>query len=297
MNTLTQVFIADLQERLFQEDNFLSTATNYSAQANNEYYNIPNFGLTGSSGLILNPSGTQTAASRNDIKKAVKLDYHGVLPQSFQFDQEMMTNYSLRQTTVNDLSNLIEENVGTEVLARWAKGVDSANVLTVTGGTVSYGAASRSKITKEDILALREKMTKAKVPMNDRYLVIPSEFMSDILAIDELVRMDFTGKTEGTVSGTVGKLYGFTIIERSVAVELDGGVVQGIYDSGTVDQFGAIAYQKGMVSYAAGAPKVFIDAEKAEFIGESILSAGIIAGASVNRVNSEGVYILKTDIV
>lgn len=298
MNTLTQVFIADLQEVLFQKDNFLNTSTNYSAQSNNEYYNIPNFGLTGSNGMVLNPSGNQTAANRSDVKKAVKVDYHGVLPISFDYDKEMLSNYSLRETTTSHLSNLIQESIGSEVIARWATGLTADHVIDVTGASVSYGTDSRNKITKNDILSLKEKMDKAKVPANDRYLVVPTEFMSDILEIDELVRMDFVGNATAVPNGTIGKLYGFTIIDRFESVKYNaGGDVINIYSSDAVAAFGAIAYQKSMVSYAASAPKIFIDAERAEAIGQSILSAGIIAGASRNRADDAGVYVLKTDIV
>lgn len=79
-------------------------------------------------------------------------------------------------------------------------------VLLTTGEPDEDG---RRKLTRVDVIALRRKLDKMKVPKKDRRLVLCSDHISDLLECDQ----KFQGQYHDYSTGVIAKMYGFEIYE------------------------------------------------------------------------------------
>lgn len=80
-------------------------------------------------------------------------------------------------------------------------------------GDVNIAAAADAY---DDVLIpLRTTLTKAKVPMGGRWVVVPPEFYANLLGDDRFIRADAAGTTEGLRNGFVGRAAGFDIFESN----------------------------------------------------------------------------------
>ena len=79
-------------------------------------------------------------------------------------------------------------------------------MLLTTGTTDEDG---RKKLTRLDVIALRRKLDKLKVPKKGRRLVLCSDHVADLLEADQ----KFQNQYHDYSTGVIMKMYGFEIYE------------------------------------------------------------------------------------
>lgn len=78
-------------------------------------------------------------------------------------------------------------------------------------------AYAGSTIAAADILGARKLLNEAKVPMEDRYLVISPAQEAALLAISAFTSAADFGSREPIVNGQIGRLYGFNVLMSQLA--------------------------------------------------------------------------------
>ena len=136
------------------------------------------------------------------------------------------------------------ENFGVQILepqmAGIAEGAENAvatvmNTLTNDASTVVTDSAT----AKAGVLEARETLTRASVPLGDRYLAVSPEFGTHLFGVDEFVRYDAREDGSALQTGTLGRILGFTVVETPA---LDAGE--------------AVAYHRSAFAFASFAPVV-----------------------------------------
>lgn len=87
-------------------------------------------------------------------------------------------------------------------------------VLLTTGAADEDG---RKKLTRIDVISLRRKLDKMKVPKKGRRLVLCSDHISDLLECDQ----KFQGQYHDYSTGVIAKMYGFEIYEAATCPLFD----------------------------------------------------------------------------
>lgn len=104
--------------------------------------------------------------------------------------------------------NKLSEGMLDKAIHAFAPTEDTADtpVLLTTGEADETG---RRKLQRVDIISLRRKLDKLKVPKNGRRLVLCSDHISDLLEYDQ----KFQGQYHDYSTGVIAKMYGFEIYE------------------------------------------------------------------------------------
>lgn len=78
------------------------------------------------------------------------------------------------------------------------------------------------------LVKLREKLDKQSVPLEGRYVVVPSEFISALLMDKRYTDLSASGSTEGLLQGQVGRATGFQVlVSNNVPVVAGAGADAG----------------------------------------------------------------------
>lgn len=112
--------------------------------------------------------------------------------------------------------NRLSEAILDKALHAFAPLEDTAEtpVLLTTGAADEDG---RKKLTRIDVISLRRKLDKMKVPKKGRRLVLCSDHISDLLECDQ----KFQGQYHDYSTGVITKMYGFDIYEAAVCPLFD----------------------------------------------------------------------------
>lgn len=106
-------------------------------------------------------------------------------------------------------------------------GANAANVVNTTGSPVQTNLSAdttKRKAYNEVLLPLRTKLTKANVPTEGRFVVVPPEFTASMLQDDRFVKVNESGTSEGLRNGMVGRAAGFDVIESNNVPNPTGNV-------------------------------------------------------------------------
>lgn len=98
-------------------------------------------------------------------------------------------------------------------------GVDSGNEV----GAVTVDAAGEAY---DLLVEFRTLLTRAEVPADGRWVVVPPEFYGYLLKDDRFIRLDASGTTEGLRNGVIGRAAGFTVLEGTTVPETSGGAFE-----------------------------------------------------------------------
>jgi hypothetical protein len=89
-------------------------------------------------------------------------------------------------------------------------------LMKTNGTSAGTGAITTPALAFAAVVAIRQALTKAKVPASQRYLVVSPEFASLLLAEGSKLTSAY-GATDGELrNGVLGNLLGFTVIEHAL---------------------------------------------------------------------------------
>jgi len=201
----------------------------------------------------------------------------------------------------------IRETIGDEIIFNWLSGfaatgagspssaIAAATVLRTTGGnTAAHMAAAtgnRRLFLKEDLQAARTRMNKDNVSKEDRYALISSDMLDQLMQDADLKKRD-TSLELDMKNGVIARLYGFNILERSYVATYNNAATPAIKAVGAAgaatDNDVVLCFQKNSVELALGTVQVFEELDKPDYYGD-VYSALVRAGGRKTRRNAEGV--------
>ena len=128
--------------------------------------------------------------------------------------------YDASQVTDED-STLALMDFGRQVLAPMIgaikEGAEDQLAGILNAVTPSFGWTDLSDATKTeaDVLLARQTLTQANVPVGNRFLAVSPEVASVLLQLDKLSRVDASGTDTGLRDATIGRVYGFDVVESN----------------------------------------------------------------------------------
>jgi hypothetical protein len=291
----TEVWVADIQEKLYYGNEFLFLAQDHSQFIENKTVHVPQAG--NSPNVVKNRTAVNTdPIQRTDSEITYDLDNYTTDPILVKSIEDLQVSYAKRQSVLSSHIATLSDTIATSTLQKWAVTVSNTHVLRTTGantGTLPNATATgtRLKTTKEDIARASARMDLDKIPAQERYMVMPASMFYDLFTDSDLVRSRATINADMLSKGVIAELFGFNIIKRGEVVKYTSAgtntlIASGVADAAT-DCAGAVGFSRFMTSQALGAIKVYANEGDAQKYGD-VFSAEVNHGAHYLRPNNIG---------
>ena len=299
----SEVFIADLQEKLFAGNSFIKFSKDHDAFVSNKTVHVPQAGAIGN--VTKNRTVYPAAiAERNDTDLTYDIDSFDLDPIRVGETDKFMANYAYRDSIMSQQINTLNNEIGLEYLhsASGAALTTAGGQIILTTGTGSTtigpptSTLTLKGLTLKDVADAAAKMDGDDVSMEGRYLDIPANVYWDFVENNkaQLLSLDFQGgRTQSDIaSGIVSKVYGFNILTRSYTSVYTDGAIPTLKAVGaaaaTDDTWGIVGWQKDMMSRALGGIKAFVNPDQAAYYAD-IISSYVLFGSSKLRTDGKGI--------
>lgn len=293
-----ETWVSDIAENLFNGSEFVRHAIDDSALIVNALVHLPQAGAIP---VVEKNRSTFPAAitERTDADKTYPVDNYTIDPIRVRNFEELQTSYAKRQSVIGEQTAKMGEELGDQTAYTWAPSADASRVFRTSGaaGTANGPTGStgnRLMVTRADIAKLAKRLDNDKMQKEGRFLMLPPEFLYDLLGVDALVRMDFMSK-KGLPDGVIDKLFGFNIMTRSQVVTFDNAsdpVKKAVgAAAAATDNFGAIAWSKYAVRSADGAKRIYLEEGRADHYGD-IMSGEVNFGSATKWTDNKGIVSL-----
>ncbi len=303
----TEAWIQDIQESLFQNNEFMNFAINDSQFVNNEIVHIPQSGSK--PGISIN-EGTvpKTVLSRTDTDYTYNLDELWTDPILIrQLTDAQFLSYDKRMSVMRQHIETLREGMGDRTFFRWADSIKGSTA----GGTVrTQGVASdsalapgaggtRNAIDKKTLTLAKAALAKQNVPQTDGklWLGLPSDMYYQLIEVEENIsRANEFGQGGAGVlpTGAINRILGCNVyIRPRVNVYDVNADIKAVGAVGAADDnLGALLWHEDFVSVAEGSIDVMSDFGdggngKPEY-GGGIVSAMVYYGAESRRSDHAG---------
>jgi len=303
MAVQSEVWVKYIIGRLWKDNQFLKYAFNddqyvVGGSKNGKIVHIPN---PGSKPVIVKnrSSYPATAVQRTDSDVSYLLDKYSSDPTHIEAADTMEITYDKIASVFGDHAGQLVETVADDMIIKWLTGIAAPNIVLTSGGASALGnvtgqTGNRKVTVADDLKKVGLAMNLQNVPKADRYALLESNMMDELTtSLTATQYRDFSEYMDAK-EGIVGKLHGFTLMERSnVAIaaittntiDALGGAVAA--DDNTVSMF----WQKEAVARALGERKFFENKDDALYQGD-IYSALLRAGGRRRRADNSGVVAL-----
>lgn len=298
MAILREIWQALIVEGLFADNSFMSKAVNDDQYVNmGKKVHIPNAGAP--SNVEINRSSVPaTVKQRTDVDVEYTLDELTTDPIHIPYADTVELSYSKRNSVISQDRLKLMDAAAVNMLYKWDP--TSTNFVRTTGSAVlahtPSATGNRKALTKADVLALMTKFNQDDVPEEGRYLLLDSVMYAQLLNdLSEADKWSFL-QSANMQQGTLGKLYGFNIMQRSKVLRYaTGGTLSKWETSGQeTDNAAALAWQTNSLSRALGEVKVFDSTDNPLYYGD-IYSFLVRVGGAIRRNDKKGVYALVQD--
>lgn len=197
---------------------------------------IPGEEFSGSNGDTITVRVPQPGAAREQATPNAVITFDDV--NEVPVDVSLTHLYHAKRISDEEAALELEDyarqvlKVQVDAVARGAEdqAYDVINSL-VADGSIEFATTATSADTKRVILALRQALSEADVPPEDRFLAVSPDIATRFLSVDDFVHADTSGSTDALRQAIIGKLYGFTVVEGN---GLDAGSAAAYHRSGAL---------------------------------------------------------------
>ncbi len=297
MGLQTEVWIQDIQENLFFENEFLNLAIDHSAYIVNSVVHIPQAG----SNPTVVKNRTELVADlqqRTDTELTYGVDNYTTDPFLVKNIDELQISYDKRQSILGQHIATLGDTIAVNTLQSWAVNASTTHVIRTTGEDEgdevlpnSTATGTRSLLTKRDFARAAAIMDLDKVPKQGRFAVVPTAMYYNLFTDAELIANRARLGEDLIKKGVVGDIHGFKIIYRGEVVRYTNAGANNLRASdaaaAATDCAGAICFSKFAVTQAIGEIMVYLNEGEARSYGD-IMSAEVNQGASYMRAGNWG---------
>lgn len=158
--------------------------------------------------LVNNSTYPLTVQDLPDGDKMVQLDLFQSRPTPITDDELHAISYDKMALVIEKHKDQFFEKKYSRAIHALAPAENTAKtpVLTTTGEATTDG---RKRLVRADIIALKKKFDKLKIPKDGRILVLCADHVADLLESDQRFEKQFYDYT----TGKIAKMYGFDIYE------------------------------------------------------------------------------------
>lgn len=294
-----EIFSATLAENLYYGNEFLVNSTDHSPYANAEAVNLPQAG--GPPKVNKNKKGGPGAVtSRKDSNLRYVMDEYGTDPQLISRMEELIVNYQLRQSIVQNNTQAMRDSFAVDCLHKWVP-TKNTNIIRTTGASgtalASGATGNRKKTTLADLRKIAELFDRMKLPNSDRYVLLDAQMYYELFDEEKIVNINY-GVAPAIPNGVIRNVFGLNLItpRSGLPIFSGAGALKTLQDdfsyaeAGT-DNLSGLAWHKSMVAHAAGNMEAFINERDAIYQG-AIISYAMRGGAAKLREDEKGVIAL-----
>lgn len=204
----TEVWIGQVIERFTHrlQNTFLDGVPDYSQYAHNNVIHLVEAGVNPDV-LINNTTYPLDIQTLEDGDKSISLDKYQTKPTPITDDELYAISYDKMTLKKAQHGDAIAEAELDKAIHAFAPNEDTEKtpVLVASG---EYDG-NRRRLTRNDIIALKNRFDKMKVPQTGRRLVLCADHVQDLLLQDQ----NFANQYYNYQSGAITKMYGFDIYE------------------------------------------------------------------------------------
>jgi hypothetical protein len=302
----SSVFMAnDLAVNIFNNNAFMMKAINDDRYIAGSKVILPQAGAI--------PSGKRNRTQfpipvvrRTDSTIEYAIDSFSTDANHIRYSDQISSPHNMNDTTIQDHQNTLTDMVAEGILYGWSPtaAAGAANIFRTSGAArlaISTGATgNRKKTVKLDILKIKRKMDKDKIPSQNRQILFDTEMLNDLLEDTGLLG-SFEAGEYLAVYGELKRLFNFEVDMRAQMLRYTSGLVKidknaDNYTGGSAtDHCGAIAWHPNYVRQAFAGAKVFLDLNNPVYQGD-LMSAEVFAGGAPRYSSLIGVYALVEDV-
>lgn len=254
---------------------------------------LPSAGTAGSV-TVGNTTYPVSVSERTDQEVTYDLTNFEIGPYRVGWADQLQLSYDKISSIVNDYMGNLSERIAAKLTLDMYHYTAGAYV-TTTGADVAGHATgatgNRKSLIGANVRSAAELMTKQKVAITDRYLLLDYAMFWQLVGDLSYgtYRADVAINAAGFNQLTM-PLYGFTVIEMPfIGYATSAGVVRAYGNAGaTTDVAFGLAVQKQCASYAFTDIQMFDGEGRPEYFGD-LLSASIYGGAKYRRFDKKGV--------
>ena len=297
-----EIWVDYIAENLYMNNDFIKLCMIADDNVNGKTVNLASAGTAAS--VERNRTVLPAAVGqRTDDPTSYDIDEFTTNPILIPNADEVELSYNKLESVMFDTVQSLSDEVGNWMLYNW-RVTDSSYQTRTLGGSVSShitgATGNRKKLMASDIQTAARIMNDAKVPANDRYLLLDA-YMYDQLLMDlRFGEFRDTIKEADLAKGVIGKLHNFDIIMRHTVLSYTNVStpvprLPGASDLTTANA-AAICWQKSMVERAFGEINFFENIGDAGYYG-SYYSGLVRAGGRKRRYDGKGVVaIIQTAV-
>lgn len=189
------------------ENTFLDGVPDFSQYAENSTIHLSD--VSGDPTVLIdNTTYPLEVETLEDGDVAIKLSKFETKPTAVTDDELYAIAYDKMALVKTRHGDKLSEGMLDKAIHAFAPAEDTSEtpVLMTTGEADEDG---RKKLTRADIISLRRKLDKLKVPKKSRRLVLCSDHVNDLLEVDQKFKDQYHDYTNGVIS----KMFGFEIYE------------------------------------------------------------------------------------
>lgn len=305
MALIKEIWVADVQEALNRNADFLPYSTDDSAYIAYETVHIPQSGSNPT--VVKNPATFPLPISeRTDTDRTYLLNQFALEPTLITNLDELQISYDKRQSVLGQQITTLTQRIGDEVAIAWTA-TGATNIVSTSGSATGTALApgatgTRKDVTLADIAGLAKKLDMDNVPRGNRVLLMSTDMFWQLFQISDVIRASYNGfQNQGNVlqTGVVAQLFGFNVMMRPVvSVFATGATSPKAFGAATAttDNLACIAFHSTTVRRALGSMTPLYDAGsngngKPEYLG-SIFNMEVMLGAAIGRTDMKGVAAL-----
>lgn len=262
---LTEVWTGEMVKKLRAGDvaTFLDGIPDYSQYAENDVIHLVDIGADPDV-LVNNTTYPLDVQALQDGDIAIKLDKYQTKATPITDDELYALSYDKMESVKERHGSAILENKYAKAIHALAPDADAAAtpVIKTTGAYVD-GTTGRRMITRKDIIALKDKFDKAKIPLQGRRLVLCTDHVNDLLDTDQ----KFSAQYYNYTTGKIANMYGFEVYEyvaNPYFKTADGKKVAFGTAPGETDFQASIAFYSKRAFKASGSTKMYFSEAKTD---------------------------------
>lgn len=300
MAVQTEVWVADIEENLFFENEFINLAVDHSGYLDNLTVHVPQAGANPQ--VQINRVADETAVTRRtDTDLTYQLKNFTTDPVLIKNIEAQQVSYEKRTSVLGQHIAVLNDAMGLQTLYSWA--VSGAAVVRTTGAAdatlqnlpSAAATGTRLILSRNDLATAALKMDLQKVPRAGRFMVIPSVMFYGLFTDTELLKIRALVGDDMIKMGVLGEIFSWNLIVRGEVVRYTnaaGNVLVPLPNTNVpvnapTDCAGAVGFSRYMVSQAKGAIEVYINEKQAKNYGD-ILTAEVNQAAAGIRADKAG---------
>ena len=297
-----EIWVNYIIDRLWKDNQFLKYAWNDDDKVlAGKVVHIPNPGARPVT-VINRSEFPATAVQRTDVDITYALNEFTTNPTHIEDAEMVESSYDKIASVIGDHIGYLTEDVADNMILSWLdESVTTPQKMYTTGAAVPASVdemdgaptGNRLAMLSADVRRVMTQFNLQKIPKKNRYALIEANMYDQLLGDLSVTQYRDFSSVANPEEGILGRLYGFTILDRSsTAIYNSANVLQAFGAAGNAtDNLSSLFWHQDSVTRALGEVKIYSSVDRPEYYGD-IYSALLRMGGRRRRGDDKGVIAL-----